>query len=299
MTTSASSTSTTAPTRTPSTISSPSTTSSSASGRRTASWPRRRCCSAASPRARSTAKPQDVPLLREKLAWLLENCRRRQQLARLSRDARAVQSLPAPRAALRRRVVAQGDARQDGLHVGRRRDRRHDAAGHGLRRRADRVLRPALLAQGGRGSQGRRSARRSARSRSTPGPTWASIALLVFYFDSETLEHPIDVDEVNDITRARRSRRGRIRSRVILDQTFGPLEGRRLFQPLHPHRDAQRPLSRIDAARGSAGGSQAVRTARSAARNERPARHRRIGDAEDLFAAAARPDRHAAHARRT
>ena len=41
--------------------------------------------------------------------------RRRQQLARVSRDARAVQSLPAPRAALRRRVVAEGDARQDGL----------------------------------------------------------------------------------------------------------------------------------------------------------------------------------------
>ena len=41
-----------------------------------------------------TAKPQDVPLLREKLAWLLEHSGAAQQLARLPRDARALQSLP-------------------------------------------------------------------------------------------------------------------------------------------------------------------------------------------------------------
>ena len=131
--------------------------------------------------------------------------------------------------------------------------------------------------------------------------TWAdmgAVALLVFYFDSETLEHPIDVEEVKDITRAHDHDvggpgRGDPRSGVRPDRRPPPVP------PLHPHRHAQRPVSRIDAARGSAGRSQALRTARSAARDERPARHRRIGDAEALFADDARPDRHAAHARRT
>ena len=73
-----------------------------------------------------------------------------------------------------------------------------------LSRRADRVFRPPLFAQGRRRPEAARSAQSSARSRSTRGPTCGAVALLVFYFDSETLEHPIDVERVRRRSRAAR-----------------------------------------------------------------------------------------------
>ena len=56
-----------------------------------------------------------------------------------------------------------------------------------------------------------------------------AVALLVFYFDSETLEHPIDVKTVKDITR-RTITTWEDQVAVILDQAFGPIDGRRLFR---------------------------------------------------------------------
>ena len=73
-TTSASSTSTTAPTPRPSTTSSRSTTSSSASGAPDGTLLAATLLLGRLAKGALTAKPQDVPLMREKLAWLLERC---------------------------------------------------------------------------------------------------------------------------------------------------------------------------------------------------------------------------------
>ena len=61
--------------------------------------------------------------------------------------------------------------------------------------------------------------------------TWADmgvLALLVFYFDSSSLEHPIDVPEVHTIVE-RVISTWEDRVAATLEQTYGPAEGRRLF----------------------------------------------------------------------
>ncbi len=72
--------------------------------------------------------------------------RRVEELARVSRDPRAVQPLAAARAALHRRRLAQDPGRSHGLHVERHRDRGDDTDRPGLRDGLGRLLRPALLA---------------------------------------------------------------------------------------------------------------------------------------------------------
>ncbi len=72
--------------------------------------------------------------------------RRLEELARLPRDARAVQPHAAARAALHRRHLAQDARRPHGLHVERHRDRGDDADRTGLRDGVGGVLGPALLA---------------------------------------------------------------------------------------------------------------------------------------------------------
>ena len=99
--------------------------------------------------------------------------RRLEELARLPRDARALQPHAAPRAALHRRHVAQDARRPHGLHVERHRDRGDDADRPGLRHGVGGVLGPALLAPRRGGPEADARARPSARFRSTPGPTWA------------------------------------------------------------------------------------------------------------------------------
>ena len=62
--------------------------------------------------------------------------------------------------------------------------------------------------------------------------TWADlgvIALLLFYFDEANLEHPIDVDKVREITE-RVISTWEDRVGATLEQSFGPIEGRRLFK---------------------------------------------------------------------
>jgi glutamate dehydrogenase len=62
--------------------------------------------------------------------------------------------------------------------------------------------------------------------------TWGDcgvIALLLFYFDAATLEHPIEVEKVRDIARHVITT-WEDRVAVALEQAFGPIEGRRLFR---------------------------------------------------------------------
>ena len=140
-----------------------------------------------------TAKPQDIPLLEEKLAWLLEQLRRRAELARLPRDARALQPLPASASCSTPTPPSlKDDHRPHGLHVGRRRDRgRRRGTRPGLRRGVGGVLATcATRTQVEEDLKRGAAARRSARSRSAPGPTWAPMALLVFYFDADRARAP-------------------------------------------------------------------------------------------------------------
>ena len=124
--------------------------------------------------------------------------------------------------------------------------------------------------------------------------TWADmgvIALLVFYFDQSDARAPD----------RRRRRCTRIVERVIstwedrvavtLEQTFGPAEGRRLFTRYIRTETRSGMYRESTRARGRAGGSAPARDHRGAARDARPRRHRRFGDADDLLAAPARPDR--------
>jgi len=62
--------------------------------------------------------------------------------------------------------------------------------------------------------------------------TWADlgvVALLLFYFDEANLEHPIDVDKVREITEQVIST-WEDRVGATLEHSFGPIEGRQLFK---------------------------------------------------------------------
>ena len=167
--------------------------------------------------------------MREKLAWLLEHCGASKQLARLPRDARALQPLAAPRAALHRRRVAQDARRSHGLHVERHRDRGDDArparatttvsmafsdlhyshrVEEDLQADAERGLRPDLVQHLGRHGRDRparlllRPERRSS-TRSTSRRCASIVERVISTWE----------DRVG----------------VTLEQTFGPAEGRRLY----------------------------------------------------------------------
>ena len=108
------------------------------------------------------AKPQDVPLLKEKLAWLLANSGEASN-SHAYRETRALfNHFPRRELLYADAPSLKDDHRSHRLHVGRQRDRRHPPPGRGLRRRGHRVLRSALLAQGRRGSEG--GARRGVRT---------------------------------------------------------------------------------------------------------------------------------------
>ena len=225
-----------------------------------------------------TAKPQDVPLMREKLAWLLEQLRRSRSNSHAYRETRALFNHFPRRELLYADVAVAQDARRShGLHVERQRDRGDDAApARATTTVLDRVLRPALLAQGVEEDL-------KAALGEAFGPisfnTWADmgvIALLVFYFDQSDAR----------ASDRRRRRSHDIVERVIstwedrvavtLEQTFGPAEGRRLFTPLHPQRD--RAAACIASRRGPRKCrriSRRLRDDRGAARDARPRRHRR------------------------
>jgi glutamate dehydrogenase len=174
------------------------------------------------------AKPQDTPLLKEKLAWLLAQSGQASN-SHGYRETRALfnhfprrellyadaQSL---KTTIERMVYISGD---NEIVVTRRRGTGYVAlaiAFSDLRysHKAEEDLKAALAEEFGPISF----------------DTWADlgvIALLLFYFDESTLEHPIDVDKVRDITE-RVISTWEDRVGVILEAAFGPLEGRRLFK---------------------------------------------------------------------
>ena len=221
--------------------------------------------------------------------------RRLEELARLPRDARALQPHAAPRAALHRRRLAQDARRPHGLHVERHRDRGDDADRPGLRDGVGGVLGPALLAprRGGPEADAGRGLRPD----------------LVQHLGRHGRDRPARLLLRPERARAPDRRRAGPRHRRARDLDVGgsrrrhpradlrPGRGPAPLHALHPQRVAQRHVPRVDAPRGRAGGSAPARDHRGPARDARPRRHRRFGDADDLLAAPARPDVDAAHAR--
>ena len=175
-----------------------------------------------------TARPQDVPLMREKLAWLLEHSGAPSN-SHAYRETRALfnhfprrellySDLASLKTTIDRMVYMSSD---NEIVVTSRTGMGYVAvsiAFSDLRysHKAEEDLK-AELAQ-------------------AFGPisfnTWADmgvIALLIFYFDEATLEHPIDVEQVREITE-RVISTWEDRVAVTLEQAFGPTEGRRLFK---------------------------------------------------------------------
>ncbi|MFN8060530.1 MAG: NAD-glutamate dehydrogenase [Vicinamibacterales bacterium] len=175
-----------------------------------------------------TAKPQDVPLMREKLAWVLEHSGAASN-SHAYREARALfnhfprrELLYADAASLKtiidRMIYLSSDHE---IVVTSRKGLGYEAVSIAFSEayyshKAEESLRLELAEAFGPISFN----------------TWADmgvIALLVFYFDETGLERPIDVEHVRRIT-----------ERVIstwedqvggtLESTFGPIEGRRLFK---------------------------------------------------------------------
>jgi glutamate dehydrogenase len=175
-----------------------------------------------------TAKPQDVPLMREKLAWILEQSGAASN-SHAYRETRALfnhfprrellyADAPSLKTTIDRMVYMSSDneivvTTRQGLGY-----RAVSIAFSDLRysHKAEEDLKAALS--------------------EAFGPitfnTWADmgvIALLIFYFDESTLERAIDVEQVRAITE-RVISTWEDRVGVILEQAYGPIEGRRLFK---------------------------------------------------------------------
>ncbi len=175
-----------------------------------------------------TAKPQDVPLLKAKLAWLLAHSGEASN-SHGYRETRALfNHFP-------RRELLYADAQSLKTLI----DRMVYMSGDNdivvTRRQGSGYVAVAIAFSDLRYSHKSEEDLRNALSEAF-GPiafnTWADlgvIALLLFYFDESALEHPIDVDEVRGITETVIST-WEDRVGVTLEQAFGPLEGRRLFK---------------------------------------------------------------------
>ena len=242
-----------------------------------------------------TAKPQDVPLMREKLAWLLERCGASKN-SHAYRETRALfnhmprrellyTDAPSLKTLVDRMVYMSSDTE---IVVTTRTGQGYETVSVAFSdlhysHRVEEDLKRALGEAFGPISFN----------------TWADmgvIALLVFYFDQSGLEHPIDVAAGPRHRRARDLDVGGSRRRHPRTD-LRPGRGPASLHALHPQRVAQRHVPRVDPPRGRAGGSAPARDHRGPARDARPRRHRRFGDADDLLAAAARPDLDAAHPR--
>jgi glutamate dehydrogenase len=174
------------------------------------------------------SKPQDVPLLKEKLAWLLEHSGAAASNSHVFRETRALfnhfprrellyADAPAIKQIIDRMLYMSGD---DEIAVTVRQGVGYHAvsiAFSDLRysHKAEEDLKQALSEEFGPISF----------------KTWAdlgALALLVFYFDDSALEHEIDAKAVREITR-RTITTWEDQAAVSLEQKFGSLEGRRLF----------------------------------------------------------------------
>jgi glutamate dehydrogenase len=174
------------------------------------------------------AKPQDVPLLREKLTWLLEHVGGASN-SHAYRETRALfnhfprrellyADAPSLKTIIDRMLYVSGD---DEIVVTIRHGNGYQAvsiAFSDLRysHKAEEDLKQALAEEFGPISFS----------------TWAdcgSLGLLVFYFDAATLEHDIDVNAVREITR-RTITTWEDQAAISLEEKFGAIEGRRLFR---------------------------------------------------------------------
>ena len=175
-----------------------------------------------------TAKPQDVPLMREKLAWVLEHSGDPSN-SHAYRETRALfnhfprrELLYTDQASLKQTIDRMVYMSSDNEIVV-------------TTRRGPGYASVSIAFSDLRYSHKAEEDLKAQLSQAF-GPiafnTWADmgvVALLVFYFDDSTLEHPIDVAQVREITH-RVISTWEDRVAVTLEQAFGPLEGRRLFK---------------------------------------------------------------------
>jgi glutamate dehydrogenase len=175
-----------------------------------------------------TAKPQDVPLLKEKLAWLLEKSGAASN-SHAYRETRALFNHFPRRELLYADVASLKDtidrlvyiSSDNEIVVTKRQGNGYTSVSIGFSdlyysHQAEEALKAALGEEFGPISFN----------------TWADLgvlALLVFYFDQSTLEHPIDIEKVRTITEPVIST-WEDRVAVALERAFGPIEGRRLFK---------------------------------------------------------------------
>ena len=175
-----------------------------------------------------TARAQDIPLLREKLTWLLERSGALPN-SHAYREIRAIfnhfpkrevlyADAPALKTIIDRMVFMVGD---DEIAVSTRAGSGYEAACiafSDLRysRRAEEELSGALA--------------------EAFGPisfhTWADCGtsgVLVFYFNDATLEHPLDTTKISEIAQ-RVIMTWEDRTQQALERAYGPIEGRRLFK---------------------------------------------------------------------
>ncbi|HEY7055373.1 MAG TPA: hypothetical protein VH458_02550, partial [Vicinamibacterales bacterium] len=174
------------------------------------------------------AKPQDVPLIKEKLAAVLAQSGEASN-SHGYRETRALfnhfprrellyADVPSLKATIDRMVYMSGD---NEIVVTTRQGTGYVAVSIGFSdlhysHKAEEDLRRALAEAFGPISFN----------------TWADlgvIALLLFYFDEANLEHPIDVEEVRQITE-RVISTWEDRVGATIEQAFGAIEGRRLFK---------------------------------------------------------------------
>jgi len=175
-----------------------------------------------------SARPQEMPLLREKLKWLLEHVNAAPG-THAYRETRAIfnsfpkrellySTVAAIKEIVDRMVQISGD---DEIAVTTRQGNAYNAVNIAFSEvhyshTAEEQLKERLAAEFGPISFS----------------TWADtgrLAVLVFYFDRATLEHPIDVERVTEIVHEVITT-WEDRTSAELDREFGPTEGRRLFR---------------------------------------------------------------------
>jgi glutamate dehydrogenase len=174
------------------------------------------------------AKAEDVPTLREKLAWMhahsgaLPNSHAHREMRAIFNYFPKRELFYADAASLQRTIEQMVHMSSDEEIVVTVRPGRAYQAVHiafsDLRysRRAEEALKDALAAAFG----------------PVTFSAWGdcgTTGVLVYYFDESTLEHPLDADRVRDLARAAITT-WEDRTAQALEEAFGPLEGRRLFK---------------------------------------------------------------------
>jgi glutamate dehydrogenase len=174
------------------------------------------------------AKPQDVPLLKEKLAWLLERSGAASN-SHAYRETRALFNHFPRRELLYADVASLKDTIDRLVYIS------SDNEIVVTKRQGDGYTSLSIgFSDLYYSHQGEEALKATLGEEFGPISfnTWADLgvlALLVFYFDQSTLEHPIDTEKVRKITE-RVISTWEDRVAAALERAFGPIEGRRLFK---------------------------------------------------------------------